>query len=233
MWKSKNVEPQPNPKPLPKSPAQSLKSPDPSKKRIHPSLPIYSEDGLITCGKQLGHLFWIIVLMEQGGFLIDSLEIVSRNKRLTVAKNAIEIQESLKLDKESLAHFETCIRTLMTDDRIPVWNPLCMKLLVATSSINMVKQTDTQFEIIAPWKQRRECILVRETVGKREWTIETLSDSELKSRYPMKEWVPSTKTARSKMSRDELYLVCSMWDIHPPKMTKKCMLELISVKLMK
>ena len=202
--------------------------------RIHPSFPIYTNasTGAITCGKQQSHLFWIVVLMEQGGFLMDSVDVVSRKKRFDIANKAVTMQADMKLSKESSAQFADCVRTLMTDDRIPIWNPLFMRLLIETSQMNMVLLSDTKKELFAPWKQHRDCIVVRETKGSKEWSVETMSDQDVKQMYPLNQWVPEKKTARAKMSREEMYVVCSMWDINPPKMTKKCMLELISRKLM-
>ena len=84
---------------------------------------------------------------------------------------------------------------------------------------------------MAPWKQRRTCVIVRELPGGKEWDIVSMNDEEVKDAFPLISFIPKTKTACNKMEKDDLYLICTMYEIHSPKKTKKMMLELIGEKL--
>ena len=105
----------------------------------------------------------------------------------------------------------------MTDDRIPIWNDIFIRILVATSEINCCKIEINgkvqSFKLFAPWKKNKNCVLIMDNLEEKYWKIDVLSDQELKERYPMTYWVPEKKTARSKLSRDELYLICTLWNI--------------------
>lgn len=114
----------------------------------------------------------------------------------------------------------------MSDDRVPVWNPLFVRLLVAASDYNCIMiQSDTK-KIVAPWKQRRECVLV-DTRDSKKWKFSRVTESYVHETYPKEMWLPKTKTARQKMEKDDLYLICTLFDIHLPKWTKKAMLEVL------
>jgi hypothetical protein len=67
--------------------------------------------------------------------------------------------------------------------------------------------------------------------GGKECDILIKKDEEVKDVYRLATFLPKTKTARNAMDKDALYLICTMFDIHPPKLTKKAMLELICEKL--
>ena len=121
------------------------------------------------------------------------------------------------------------MKSLMSDDRIPVWNPIFMRLMVASSMVNCIYMNGTTIRSVAPWKQNRECVVVH--TGPKQWTIASMSDSDVKEMYPLSSWLPSTKTARTKMTKDELYMVCTVFELHCPKWTKKAMLESMSAKL--
>jgi hypothetical protein len=63
--------------------------------------------------------------------------------------------------------------------------------------------------------------------------IDVMNDDIVKSKHTIDTFMPKTKTARNKMDKYKLYLICSMFNIHSPKYTKKSMLECIHVNLIK
>lgn len=206
-------------------------------KRLHSHLNLYlQEDGeTIRCKQDVANLFWLIVLMEKGGFFNHSTSVVCKEKCLDIAKKAVEYRETMELiplgEKEMAKEYHECIRILMTDDRIPVWNPIFERLLVATSYLNVITVNhEGKPSLIAPWKQRRD-VLVAKSDERGMWTIETCRDLDVRALYPLASWLPKTKTACNAMKKDVLYLICTLFEIHPPKKTKKCMLELIGKKL--
>lgn len=205
-------------------------------RRIHPSLPIVMSGDYMTCKADDANLFWLLTLMSQGGFLHGSLSQVSKQTRLEIAKKAIERENDMKLipigQKERQKEYHDCLKLLMTDVRIPVWNPLFLRILVGTSNLNVIrmrKNTEVPLESFAVWKQRVDCLLLHET--DQEWMIETATDAEVKERYPLSCWVSKKKTERTKMSKDRLYIICTIFELYPTKITKKDMLEKISTKL--
>ena len=133
-------------------------------------------------------------------------------------------------EKEMQSKYADCIRYLMSEDRIPIWNPLFMRLLIASSNYNCIyKNVRGDVSIMAPWKQNKDCIIV--DTSEKNWEITTEKDVDVKAMFGLSSMLPKTKTERNKMTKDELYLICSMHQIHSPKWTKKSMLELISAKL--
>ena len=116
----------------------------------------------------------------------------------------------------------------MTDDRIPVWNPLCMRLIVAASNFNAIFiDAKGSKKILSPWKQRRDCIVIEAISAPNRWKFEKKAERVILEEYPLSNWLPKAKTARQSMEKDELYLICTLFDKHPPKRTKKAMLELL------
>lgn len=206
------------------------------RKRLHRYLNIYLEkDNTITCNIDDSNIFWLIVLMENGGFLSGTLNAISKDKKLEIAKKAMEREQSMKLipvgEKEMKKEYHNCIKLLMTDDRIPIWNPVFLRILIATSEMNVLLINDGNIETLAPWKQRRDCLLIKESEDQKRWVIDTISDERLKTNYSLRDFLPNTKTARNKLTKDALYLICSIYGFNDNKITKKSMIAWIDVKL--
>ena len=236
-WSSKEIviiqqETKPLP-PLSPSPSPSLQKPQ---GYFHKYIPIWTTDtDTIKCRGEDASIFWYIILQNNGGFISRSLEEVQREHCVSISQKVVDLAEQgMKMipigEKEMQTKYGACIRCLMSDDRIPVWNPLFMRLLIASSNYNCIyKNNKSNITIIAPWKQNKDCIIV--DTSERNWEITTEKDKDVKDMYTLSTLLPKTKTERSKMSKDALYLICSMHQIYSPKWTKKSMLELISIKL--
>ena len=230
-WESSITQVDDNPQPTCRVPDDTV-----TRKRLHRYLNIYLEkDNRITCNIDDSNIFWLIVLMENGGFLSDTLNTISKDKKLEIAKKAMEREQSMKLipigEKEMKKEYHDCIKLLMTDDRVPIWNPVFLRILIATSDMNVLLINDTNIETLAPWKQRKDCLLIKESEDQTVWIIDTMSDEKLKATYSLCDFVPNTKTARNKLTKDTLYLICSIYGFNDIKITKKSMLAWIDVKL--
>lgn len=206
-----------------------------SKVYFHPHIQIWQD---VTTGNIVGNpqdesLFWFLVLEEKGGFLPRSIFETQRKVCADVAtKIILRKEQGMQLiplgKKEALGHLEDFIRCCMTDDRIPVWNPLCLRLIVAASDFNAIFiHADGSKKILSPWKQRRDCIVIEEISTPKRWKFEKMTEIKVREEYPLSIWLPKTKTARQAMEKDTLYLICTLFDKHPPKWTKKAMLELL------
>ena len=220
----------------PKSVAVVVKRKEGERQTFHPYLSIWMKGEHMVCKADEANLYWSIVLMKHGGFLRKDLSVIQREYNSEIAKQSIELQETMKLipigQKEMQTKYAECQKLLMSDNRIPIWNPVFNRIMVATSPYNVLRiKTNGSQIIIAPWKQRRNCVVIKELSGDKEWEIRIKNDDEVKTEYPLTTFIPRTKTAQNKMTKDELYLICSMFEIHTPKLTKKMMLEFIGEKL--
>jgi hypothetical protein len=73
----------------------------------------------------------------------------------------MERESDMKLipigQKEMKQEYHNCLHVLMTDDRIPVWNPLFLRILVGTSNLNVIlvkqlEKNEVKLETFAAWK---------------------------------------------------------------------------------
>ena len=232
-WKSsvsqKHVTPSP-PSPSPSRPKQTMTSVT-KQIRFHPHISIWTEHDTMWGLPEDDTIFWFIQLESMSGFLQGSIWDIQRKACSEIASTIVKRKEQgmqlVPLGRKDLqTSFGDCIRCFMTDDRIPVWNPLCLRLIVAASDYNcIVIEQDGSKKLIAPWKQRRKCIVVH--METKKWKIETKTEDEIRNTYPISTWLPKTKTVRQKMEKDDLYLLCTLFNVHPPKLTKKAMLEVL------
>lgn len=201
---------------------------------FHPRIPLKESNGsFIGPSKQLYEsLYWFIYLMDTGGFISGDIDSIKRRINVQIMDTIIKRQEEVKLYDGTIQGniYNECIRILMHDTRIPLHNEMFPRILITASKYNaIVISSDGSKEIVAPWKQRRKCIVIKQSES--DNVFEILDDSECKGLYVLKDFIPKTKTAKSKLSKYELYLICQMFEIHSPKYTKKSMLEQIDIKL--
>ena len=201
---------------------------------FHPRIPLKEQSGsFMGPTKQLYEsLYWFIYLMDTGGFISGDIDSIKRRINVQIMDTIIKRQEEVKLYDGTIQGniYNECIHMLMHDTRIPLHNEMFPRILVTASKYNaIIVSSDGSKEIIAPWKQRRKCILIKQ-MGDFN-VFEIVEDTECKEMYSLKDYMPKTKTAKSKISKYELYLICQMFEIHSPKYTKKSMLEQIDVKL--
>ena len=201
---------------------------------FHPRIPLKEMNGSFTGpAKQLCEsLYWFIYLMDSGGFISGDIDSIKRRINVQIMNTIIKRQEEVKLYDGIVQGntYNECIRVLMHDTRIPLHNELFPRILITASKYNaIIISPDGSKEIIAPWKQRRKCIIIHSNHDSN--IFEIIDDSECKNKYTLKDYMPKTKTAKNKLSKYVLYLICQMFEIHSPKYTKKSMLEQIDIKL--
>ena len=201
---------------------------------FHPRIPLKESNGIFVGPiKQLYEsLYWFIYLMDTGGFISGDIDSIKRRINVQIMNTIIKRQEEVKLYDGTIQGniYNECVRILMHDTRIPLHNEMFPRILVTASKYNaIIVANDGKKEIISPWKQRRKCIVIKQE-GEFN-TFEIIDDTECKETYTLKDYMPNTKTAKSKLSKYELYLICQMFEIHSPKYTKKSMLEQIDIKL--
>lgn len=96
---------------------------------------------------------------------------VLKDKRVEMAE--ISLENPCIPVGESRRETDDCIRLLMSDDRIPSWNSVFMRILAATSLFNIVTlgESGIKYTTLAPWKLHSDVLILKESEPSPMWDV--------------------------------------------------------------